>query len=276
MAWIESHQRLARHPKVDRLAAALRVSKAAVIGHLHLLWWWTLEFASDGDLAGFDEAEIAGAAEWEGAAGHFVASLRQAGWLDADGRVHDWRDYAGRLLDSRAQARERMRRFRARERERREAAQPERQLPAMLTVVPDRSDPGAGDEEWRQALRGHEEFHALWRAWQAHRAETGKPLSRQQEQAILFECARQGPDRSAEVIRFSLQKGAKNLIWSDAPAGKRATGAKTSGESIAPAIWRAFLAAEYPLATGNLSPVSAPAVVLEEFRRWEKNARRVA
>jgi hypothetical protein len=74
MPWIESHTELARHPKTLRLARRLGVSLPAAIGHLHLLWWWALEYAPDGNLAVFSDEEVAQACCWEGTA----ASLRRA------------------------------------------------------------------------------------------------------------------------------------------------------------------------------------------------------
>ena len=83
MAWIESHQTLRSHPKVARLAATLRVTKAQAIGHLHLLWWWSLDYAPDGNLSPFTELEIATAAEWTRDAGKFVAALLDSKLLDS-------------------------------------------------------------------------------------------------------------------------------------------------------------------------------------------------
>lgn len=50
MAWLRSHQELARHPKVKRLSRQLNISLPQAIGHLHLLWWWCMDYAQDGDL----------------------------------------------------------------------------------------------------------------------------------------------------------------------------------------------------------------------------------
>jgi hypothetical protein len=60
VAWIESHQELAHHPKVARLANTLNVHKASALGHLHMFWWWCLSYAEDGDVTDFDAYELAG------------------------------------------------------------------------------------------------------------------------------------------------------------------------------------------------------------------------
>jgi len=103
MAWIESHQTLREHPKVYVLVDALGVSKAQVIGHLHLLWWWCVDYALDGVISQNDVA-IARAAEWPGDAKAFVAALVGAEFLDrADGvlTIHDWLEYCGTLVTKR-------------------------------------------------------------------------------------------------------------------------------------------------------------------------------
>lgn len=112
MAWIESHQELAHHPKVARLAHMLDVTVPAALGHLHCLWWWCLSYADDGDLAQFDAFEVAHGAQWDGDPEHFVKCLEECGWLD-DGVVHDWHDYAGKLVERRRADAERKRQARS-------------------------------------------------------------------------------------------------------------------------------------------------------------------
>ena len=101
MAWIESHQELWRHPKTKKLARLLAVSVPTAIGHLHGIWYWALDFAQDGDLRRYDPEEIADAALWEGEPGRFIEALVAAGYLDQTDNgltIHDWYDYAGRLI----------------------------------------------------------------------------------------------------------------------------------------------------------------------------------
>lgn len=114
MAWIESHQSLGTHLKLRRLARELRVHRAQAIGHLHFLWWWALDNAPTGDLSALAPAEIAEVAEWPGPEDMFVAALKSCGWLEESGQIHDWEDYAGRILVERAKDRERKRAERAR------------------------------------------------------------------------------------------------------------------------------------------------------------------
>ncbi|ADU50154.1 HNH endonuclease [Thermaerobacter marianensis DSM 12885] len=115
MAWIESHQSLKDHPKTRRLARRLGISVPAAIGHLHCLWWWALEYAQDGSLAQYDADDIADAMMWDGDSQQLVQALVHAGFLDETGdglRIHDWRDYAGRLIEQRERAAARKREMR--------------------------------------------------------------------------------------------------------------------------------------------------------------------
>lgn len=104
MAWIESHQELGRHPKTRRAARLLKTSVPGIIGHLHLLWHWCLDYAQDGDLTRIDPMDIADALMWDGEPDTLIDGLAQAGFLDRDGKtltVHDWYLYGGRLIEKR-------------------------------------------------------------------------------------------------------------------------------------------------------------------------------
>lgn len=115
MAWIELHQTLPRHPKLLRLAGRLRIHPAQAAGHLTFLWLWTLDYAPTGDLSAFGPAEISAAACFPGDAEQFHRALLETGWLDDGGQVHDWHEYAGRIIEERAQSKERMRAYRERQ-----------------------------------------------------------------------------------------------------------------------------------------------------------------
>jgi len=74
------------------------------IGHLHLLWWWTLEYRMDGVLTDLNDAEIAEAAEYQGDPKRFVNALVEAKLIDrGDGvlAVHDWFDFCGEVVRKR-------------------------------------------------------------------------------------------------------------------------------------------------------------------------------
>ena len=125
VAWIKSYQELRHHPKASRLSRFCGIPLAQAIGHLHIFWWSALDYAQDGDLSALDDEEIAALAGWDGDAVAFVEALNKAGFIDKAGggyAIHDWGEYAGRLIDDRErkreQDRERARTYRDRQKER--------------------------------------------------------------------------------------------------------------------------------------------------------------
>jgi len=116
VAWIESHQSLARHRKLLRLAGELGIDRVKAIGHLHLLWWWALDNAdADGDLGPVTASEVAQAAEWPvRKAPQLLAALEASGFVDRNGddlSLHGWYEYAGKLAEKREANRQRARRW---------------------------------------------------------------------------------------------------------------------------------------------------------------------
>lgn len=119
-AWIKSHQTLRDHPRKDKLTEALfngmvpdDVADYAAIGLLHQLWWWALDYAQDGDLSQFSDRQIAKACRWRGEAKVLVDALTASGFITDERTLHDWDDYAGKLIERRERNRERMREVRS-------------------------------------------------------------------------------------------------------------------------------------------------------------------
>jgi len=114
MAWIKSEQELASHPKLLMLAQDLEVSVPTVVGHLHLLWWWALDYCEDGYLTKYKNF-IPLAAQYTGDGEYFTSKLIEHGWIDVIGEdlvIHDWMDYTGNLIIVREKDRERKRKAR--------------------------------------------------------------------------------------------------------------------------------------------------------------------
>jgi len=104
MAWIELHQSVWTHRKTWALADELGVSPGQAVMHLAALWCWAIDSAPRGDLGGVRPESIARAAQWGGDPQTFITAAVVAGYLDADEdalRLHDWADYAGKLMAGR-------------------------------------------------------------------------------------------------------------------------------------------------------------------------------
>ncbi len=119
LAWIEVHQTLPNHRKTLAAAAILDISPVQMIGHLICLWLWALDNAPDGVMYTSRNAlrnkMVATVSQWDGDPDAFVDALVESGFLDERDdalEVHDWYDYAGKLMETRKANRERQRRYR--------------------------------------------------------------------------------------------------------------------------------------------------------------------
>lgn len=118
VAWIQVHQTIKDHRKTYDASDALEVEPAHMLGLLVSFWLWALDNAPTGSLQGISNRTIARAAGWpENNADKLVEALEAAGWLDStpegDLQIHDWYDYAGKLIDQREAEKQRSRRRRA-------------------------------------------------------------------------------------------------------------------------------------------------------------------
>ncbi len=120
--WIESHQSLRSHPKVKKAARLAGVSEKEMIGCLHYLWWWALDYAPDGDVTKYSPEDIEAAVDWNGTPYVFYNALVDCGFnghcglIEKTGEhvlIHDWDTYAGKLIERREANANRMRSTRA-------------------------------------------------------------------------------------------------------------------------------------------------------------------
>lgn len=116
MAWIEVHQSLITHRKTIAAADQLNMQEVHLVGHLVTFWLWALDNAQDGQLLNVTPRMIARASLWTDSPDELVDALVTVGFLtrtDDGFTIHDWDDYAGRLIDRRTAERERSRQRRA-------------------------------------------------------------------------------------------------------------------------------------------------------------------
>lgn len=111
------------HRKVKRVARELGLTMRDARGLLVTLWLEVLDQAPDGILEGWEDDDIANAAEWTEDPRQLVAALEKAQLIhwDLDGPdlpvpiINDWSEYCGltRIQEKRAKDRERKRKSRA-------------------------------------------------------------------------------------------------------------------------------------------------------------------
>lgn len=119
--WIESHQSLRNHPKVKKAARLAGINEFEMIGRLHCLWWWAIDYAPDGDVTKYSAEDIEAAVDWSGIPYAFYNALVDCGFnghcglLEKTGDavlIHDWHKYGGKIIDGREKDAERKRKIR--------------------------------------------------------------------------------------------------------------------------------------------------------------------
>jgi len=155
MAWIESHQDLGTHRKTMRLCTLLKIDDLRAVGLLHFLWWWALDNVPDGNLTGLTDKELALACHWKGKPEALINSLCQAGWIDRGNgtvKLHNWQDYAGKLVTKRLANQRYQREHRERERLLSDDCQQDVRLTSDLcqgATVPNRTQQNSTEDDRR-------------------------------------------------------------------------------------------------------------------------------
>lgn len=90
--WIRVDTNLPSHPKLGRLAAALKVPEYTAIGIITSIWLWAKNHRPDGNLSDVDPTDLAWAIRWDQDPQHLVDSLTQARLLK-DGQLTGWTEY---------------------------------------------------------------------------------------------------------------------------------------------------------------------------------------
>jgi hypothetical protein len=109
---VPTYQSIWTHRKTFELAALLGLNETYAAAHLIRLCTWAIDNAPDGDLSGLSDRAIAYGAGWTQEVSLFVRALVTSGFLDEGRTIHDWHDYAGRLVERRVDDAERKRKMR--------------------------------------------------------------------------------------------------------------------------------------------------------------------
>lgn len=110
MSYIELHEHVWNHPKTIELSGRLQIRKTYAVAHLSRLWTWCIRYAEDGCITNISPFILADAADWGGDPEQFLKALKESKFVDEKPEglfIHDWEDYAGKLIDFRRKDRER-------------------------------------------------------------------------------------------------------------------------------------------------------------------------
>jgi len=217
MAWLEAHQDLRDHPKTKRAARTLGISRPQMIGHLLCLWWWCLDYAQDGNLTDFDNADIADAAEWDGEPDDFVNALLTCGPADRSGfltnddglRVNDWSQYGGKYITKRNQGRDRQRTYRERN------ADVTRYAGVSNTPREEkrREEDITGQERKEEDRREDDAMAAAVAAWHAGGLTVNKAIADDLREMIDYWEAKGYPEYVADAITEATRQGKLTLAY---------------------------------------------------------------
>lgn len=100
--WIKMGVGLRTHPKVVRMASALKADRLRVIGGLHAVWSIFDAHTEDGFLEGYTHQAIDDDLGWRG----FAKAMQDVGWLDIDpdgAHVPEYTEHNGSTAKRRAQ-----------------------------------------------------------------------------------------------------------------------------------------------------------------------------
>jgi hypothetical protein len=257
--WIELHQTLPNHPKLIRLASRLKIHSAQAAGHLTFLWLWALDYAPTGNLSSLEPAEIASAAKFDGDAETFSETLRQLGWVDSTGHIHDWYDYAGKLIDRRERNREQMKKARSKPQEGNsqntcpkcvkhvlntgetlcatcKATVPNQTVPNQTITEPP-PNPLAGESPksadlvnvpvsedfvalMPQKFSSDDGFMKLWREWLTHRREIKKAVKLTSATKQINKLAEMSVVDAMAAINRAITNGWQGLVFDDKHSAK--------------------------------------------------------
>jgi hypothetical protein len=204
------------HPKVDELAARLKLKRWGAVGLLELLWHATAQYAHAGDIGRFTDDAIAKMLCYDDASTKLVSALVATGWVDRCAchrlRIHDWPDHADqtveRVLAKRGQA--------------------------FIQCYDDASTKLAGSyDETSQplplplplpkansllptplpdALLGVEGFEKGWEEFGEHRKQIKAPLTPLSAKGIL-ETLSSRPQDSVSALKMAVRRGWRGFEW---------------------------------------------------------------
>lgn len=107
MLWIKSYQATDRDPQTRKFCRLTGLDIPRAVGSLHMIWWWALDWAPDGDISKFESVDLADAAHFGGDPVAFFDALVQSGYVSKtlDGyEIVDWHNIGGQVIEGRKKA----------------------------------------------------------------------------------------------------------------------------------------------------------------------------
>lgn len=107
MLWIKSYQATDRDPQTRKFCRLTGLDIPRAVGSLHMIWWWALDWAPDGNISKFEPVDLADAAHFDGDPAAFFDALVQSGYVSKTLEGHeivDWHNIGGQVIEGRKKA----------------------------------------------------------------------------------------------------------------------------------------------------------------------------
>jgi hypothetical protein len=238
--WIKMRTNLDTDPRVIDIATRLGITELQVVGMLWKVWSWADAHTLDGNAIRVTDVTLDRFTLVTG----FADALRKVGWLEGrDGLLSFPRfaEHNGQTAKNRAETKERVAKHRNAKTVTDVTQKPlpekrrEEKINTHTLEAETKNDLAAVPDSF---LRN--DFQEVWNLWKSHRRQKQKPLASIEEESQLYELGRFGVDEAIEIVRFTIGRGAMNLILNgDHNKQKQALTAKaysksqTKGEQLA-------------------------------------------
>ena len=211
--WIKMRTNLDTDPRVIEMAFSLGIPELHVIGLLWKVWAWADQHTLDGNALRVTCVTLDRFTAVTG----FADALRKVGWLDGrDGLLSFPRfaEHNGQTAKNRAETNVRVAKHRNANRVTNVTPKP---LPEREKRREEKSNTLSHTREAEKTNfpathLTDPEFATVWDQWGRHLLEQGKPLTPTASEAQLYSLAAFSTAEAMEIVQFSIERQAKNLI----------------------------------------------------------------
>jgi hypothetical protein len=210
--WIKMRTNLDSDPRVMRMADAMGITTAQVVGHLFQLWSWADQHTKNGNASSVTDVTLLKRI-CNGAPSQWCVQLQNCGWLRVDENgisIPHFEEHNGQTAKTRALTQARVKRFRNADNvtdvtlKRYQRREEKRRVQEPLPLTPSPVIPAALDTPT---------FRATWTEWQVYRKPMGGCKNwdalwgRQLDMLTQF-----GPDGAVRSLQQSMVSGWKGLF----------------------------------------------------------------
>lgn len=212
--WIKVEASTPHKPEIFRIARGMNVTVDDAFGKAIKFWIWIDSVTVDGRVDGVTSTDVDAVVGADG----FAQWLQVVGWLKVNLippsiEVPNFDDHNGETAKARALKTKRQARWR------------KNRVDGVASTSASTSAPTREEKRENTILLAQipeglkkDGFPEQWEKWLLHCQHVkGQIPSQQQQEKLLMDCLRSGVETSIRNIRFSIEKGAKNILDGSKP-----------------------------------------------------------